>query len=463
MKSKITLQTLLIFLVTTTVLIAQQSFSPSTGGPVDVPRNEGACISDELRIQIKERIAQNRAQLAAEGRLQPINTEGNHPLFAWPVDQANGFGYNEVWSLTNYVDHNSAFPNQISDYDCGTRSYDTNSGYNHQGFDVINWPFWWKQMDLNQGINVAGADGQIIDKNDGSFDRNCAFNNDMPNYVALQHADGSVTWYLHMKEGGLTSKNIGDTVTQGEFLGVIGSSGSSTAPHLHFEVYDNNDNLIDPSIGSCNTLNSDSWWIDQKPYYTPAVNAVLTHTGFPDFGTCPTTETTNESNQFDLGDQVYYGVYLKDQRAGTQINLKITRPDSTILFEWDFDLVDDLQISYWMWNFPNDMTGEWTWEATYMGETATHTFNVGVLGTEENPLADTSLFPNPVSNELRVISDAIIAKIAVHDIVGREVYVKNSENAGIDRIDFPNVPNGVYFVSLFSTESESKTIKIIKN
>lgn len=461
---KTTFTSLIFFCcLVTSHIFAQQSFIPVAGGGVEIPKNETPCISEVQRVEIQERITQNITQLAAEGRLQTINSEGGHPLFAWPVAQANGYMYNEVWSLTNYVDHNPAVPNQISDYNCGTRSYDTTSGYNHQGFDVISWPFWWKQMDLDQAVNVAAADGQIVDKNDGSFDRNCSFNGDTPNYISLQHADGSVTWYLHMKNGALTSKNIGDFVTQGEFLGVIGSSGSSTAPHLHFEVYDAGNNLIDPSVGPCNNLNTDTWWIDQKPYYTPAVNAALTHSDFPDFATCPTTETTNESNQFDVGDTVYYGIYLKDQQAGTQVDLKLSRPDNSVQFEWSYDLGDDLQLSYWMWSFQPDVEGIWTWEADYMGSVATHTFNVGVLGMEDPTLASTSIFPNPVAHELHVVSEANIDKISIRDITGRKVFGKESAKTSINTVAIPNLPNGVYFVSLFSSEGHSKTIKIIKN
>ena len=462
MKSKITILFLFSILALSQV-DAQQSIPPVTGGVVEIPRNEVPCLSEEQRIQIQERLTQNMAQLEAEGKLQSLNPQGGHPLFSWPVAQASGFEYNEVWSISNYIDHNPAFPNQISDYDCGTRSYDTASGYNHKGFDIVSWPFWWKQMDLNQAINVAAADGQILDKNDGSFDRNCTFNNDTPNYIALQHADGSVSWYLHMKNGSLTTKNIGDSVSEGEFLGVIGSSGSSTLPHLHFEVYDSDNNLIDPSIGTCNDFNNDTWWLDQKPYYTPAVNAALTHSSVPDFATCPTTETTNESDQFDLGDTVFYGIYLKDQQAGTQVHLKITRPDNSTQYEWDYDLVDNFQVAFWMWSFPNDMNGQWTWEVTYLGSIATHTFNVGVLGTIDDELASTQVFPNPVSNELTIVSDLRIREIAIHDISGREIFRKNSEEVNIERIDFPSVPKGIYFVTLMAQHGRSKTIKIIKN
>ncbi len=463
MKTKITIVIQSILLLVVTTVFSQNPPSQVHGGEVVIPRNTEPCLTDTQRNAI---IAENQAnitQLRAQGIYQEPNEAGSHPLFIWPVAQAPGYNYNITYSLANYVDHNTAFPNQVSDYDCGTRTYDTANGYNHKGFDIISWPFWWKQMDRNQAINVAAADGQIINKNDGSFDRNCSFNNDTPNFVAVQHNDGSQTWYLHMKDGELTSKNIGDSVTAGEFLGVIGSSGSSTAPHLHFEVYDSTGALIDPSIGACNTLNNETWWIDQKPYWEPAINAAITQTDFPNFETCPNSEITNESNEFDLIDTIFYGIYLKDQRAGTQLNLKTIRPDGTVQFDWDFNLTDNLLLSHWIWSFPADMEGAWTWQATYLGETVNHTYYVGVLAVEENDLTNTFIYPNPARDAFSIKSDQLISKVALRDIMGRTVFELSSQKRSLDRITLNDLAEGMYFVTLTSEENQQKTIQLIKN
>lgn len=54
-------------------------------------------------------------------------------------------------------------------------------------------------------------------------------------YVAIDHHDGTITFYAHMLSGSRTVSQ-GDVVVQGQQIGQVGSTGNSTGPHLHFEV-----------------------------------------------------------------------------------------------------------------------------------------------------------------------------------------------------------------------------------
>ena len=95
-------------------------------------------------------------------------------------------------------------------------------GYGHAGTDYYLWPFWWELMDSDSVEIVAAAAGIIVWKNDGEYDRNCDWDNiigDGWNGVDVEHADGSVAWYGHMKSGSLTAKPVGASVLQGEKLG----------------------------------------------------------------------------------------------------------------------------------------------------------------------------------------------------------------------------------------------------
>lgn len=63
------------------------------------------------------------------------------------------------------------------------------------------------------------------------------------NYISIQHKDGSVAHYWHLKKEG-AEVNVGDTVSTGQLIGESGNTGYSAFPHLHFEVvgYDANGN-----------------------------------------------------------------------------------------------------------------------------------------------------------------------------------------------------------------------------
>lgn len=55
------------------------------------------------------------------------------------------------------------------------------------------------------------------------------------NYISIQHSDGSVAHYWHLRKDGVLV-NISDTVYAGQVIGESGNTGYSAFPHLHFEV-----------------------------------------------------------------------------------------------------------------------------------------------------------------------------------------------------------------------------------
>ena len=76
-----------------------------------------------------------------------------------------------------------------------------------------------------QGTDIkAVADGTII------F---ASYNGSYGNLVKIDHGNGVETWYAH------TSKmyvEVGDTVSAGDVIAAVGSTGNSTGPHLHLEI-----------------------------------------------------------------------------------------------------------------------------------------------------------------------------------------------------------------------------------
>jgi murein DD-endopeptidase MepM/ murein hydrolase activator NlpD len=62
------------------------------------------------------------------------------------------------------------------------------------------------------------------------------------NYVVVSHGSGYTTTYQHLSK---RSVNVGDKVAQGQVVGITGSTGVSSGPHLHFEITENGE-IVDP-------------------------------------------------------------------------------------------------------------------------------------------------------------------------------------------------------------------------
>lgn len=376
------------------------STTSRSGGGEFVVNRSVPCLSDDQRRTIQADIAQNVARLEAEGRLAPVAPEV--VAFRWPVaGLGRDFG---VHGVSNFVDHNVAYPDFLRDYNCGDRTYDLSNGYNHAGVDIFTWPFAWRKMDDSDVVILAAAAGTIVSRADGNFDRSCGFNSNPWNGVAIRHSDGSTAWYGHMKKGSVTTKGIGAAVQAGEYLGVIGSSGSSTGPHLHFEVYANGGALIDPYQGACNGLNNTSWWSSQRPYWDSAINALATHSAPPDFGTCPNPETPNIRDVFPPGATLYSAAYYRDQLAGQTTQYTIRRPNATVWQSWSGALSSGTCVACWWystWTLPATAEeGVWRYRAVYQGTTYEVPFMVQTKGDFNADGQVDLLFQHSLSNRV---------------------------------------------------------------
>lgn len=84
---------------------------------------------------------------------------------------------------------------------------------------------------------VAAEDGNVINEphNDCPSTGDLSCGDRFGNYVIIDHGNGLQTLYGHMAQDSVVVGN-GDHVGRGQKIGVMGSSGISTGPHLHFEV-----------------------------------------------------------------------------------------------------------------------------------------------------------------------------------------------------------------------------------
>ena len=94
----------------------------------------------------------------------------------------------------------------------------------------------------HQGLDIAGAKGTPIQAADGGVVIMAGWYGGYGKTVQIQHDDGTVTQYSHLDWWDV---NEGDTVAQGQEVGLMGSTGNSTGPHLHFGVLKNGE-YVDP-------------------------------------------------------------------------------------------------------------------------------------------------------------------------------------------------------------------------
>jgi murein DD-endopeptidase MepM/ murein hydrolase activator NlpD len=101
----------------------------------------------------------------------------------------------------------------------GTRLHPIYHTYRtHNGVDI----------GASYGSNVLAADGGKVTK--------AGYNSSYGYYIMINHGNGTSTLYAHMSK---LLVSAGTSVSQGQVIGLVGSTGVSTGPHLHFEVYVN--------------------------------------------------------------------------------------------------------------------------------------------------------------------------------------------------------------------------------
>ncbi len=139
----------------------------------------------------------------------------------------------------------------------------------HDGSDFIL-DGGFDAMDAGSATIIAAADGVVLETEDGHYDRchadlatadvSCDGYEMVANSVILEHETGHRTLYWHMMNGSVAVQE-GQQVTRGTVLGVIGSSGYSSTPHLHFELQDAEGQAIDPFAGELSQ--PETWWCQQ--------------------------------------------------------------------------------------------------------------------------------------------------------------------------------------------------------
>lgn len=197
-----------------------------------------ALKSDEIESKINEYYAAQKA--AAEQAARAAQSSSNSSSSSSGSSSSgssssgsssSGSGSSSSGSSSVIVPSGSGFawptPGFVS---LSSEWFEDREVYNHGGIDIAGAGIMGTPV-------VAAADGTVIATNSSCTHNwgksySCGCGGGYGNYVMISHAGGKMTVYGH-----LTSLTVstGQTVSRGQVIGYVGSTGNSTGPHLHYE------------------------------------------------------------------------------------------------------------------------------------------------------------------------------------------------------------------------------------
>lgn len=235
-------------------------------------------------------------------------------------------------------------------------------GYRDYLIDRVNNPALWKNFTPANQFTVTQLAPSV---------RNFGIQNiedGSGNVVYLQHANGFVTQYAHLKQGLNVTQwyQLGDTVPAGTLLGSMGSSGASSSPHLHFGLYTGPQSLqrgagVAPG-GRISPYRSDQGWgYYVCPFYRDTIGGVPANMWTGVYDTIYMPHKNAAVNVFDLAvsgatfldnapppntsvvlslDPIYLKAYTSGARAGYALTANMYNP-FTYFSTWKDTLKQD--------------------------------------------------------------------------------------------------------------------------
>lgn len=147
------------------------------------------------------------------------------------------------WGGTNkLLNYHYEYENQRYAYDFAI----VNENRSYEGDPTLNESYFAFGKEY-----LAPADGVVVSMENNVEDNEPVgtFNEEQPfgNYVILDHGNEEFSYLVHFKHQSIVVKQ-GDKIKQGDLLGLVGNSGHSSEPHIHFHVADSPDPMNSKSI-----------------------------------------------------------------------------------------------------------------------------------------------------------------------------------------------------------------------
>lgn len=232
----------------------------------------------------------------------------------------------EDWVVNYFVAHPKA--GQFRDFRGGPNTYPKpgTDEHRHTGTDFCVPNFRW--MDRSFPV-YASASGKVIFLHDGETDRNTSRRcpGGLGNHVKIKHPNGFTTLYGHLKNRSISVKR-GQYLGVGRKIGVVGSSGRSDGPHLHFELRDRDGNVVDPS--------QNDYWINPPKYDPPfSIMDFSVQKGKADLYESRTPPSKNVESLYS-DEWITVGLFMSGLRANEKILFRLIVGDVQCVKELSF-------------------------------------------------------------------------------------------------------------------------------
>ncbi|HEV7374831.1 MAG TPA: peptidoglycan DD-metalloendopeptidase family protein [Pyrinomonadaceae bacterium] len=184
------------------------------------------------RVEAVEDASRKLAEMSGVGHDQPATSNGVGGPFV-PVDEATAVEYR-----TNHLEQ------ELRAYEVALRERALTpsiwpvEGALDSGFGVRHNPFGGSSYESHEGQDIEALIGTPVHATASGTVIIAGCQRGYGNVVYVDHGNGISTRYGHLSHIDVA---VGQTVKQGDLLGLVGSTGRSTGPHLHYEVRINNE------------------------------------------------------------------------------------------------------------------------------------------------------------------------------------------------------------------------------
>ncbi len=151
----------------------------------------------------------------------------------------------ELSAMSNYFQNPYLLPYETPTFNLSLPGDVVSSARISSGFGFRTHPISGNQ-DFHTGVDLATSMGADITAPMPGTVVEVGYSRVYGNYIAVEHSPGVVSYYCHCQA--IIAK-VGDEVIKGDVIALVGSTGVSTGPHVHFEIMVNGE-YVDPTATS---------------------------------------------------------------------------------------------------------------------------------------------------------------------------------------------------------------------